>query len=63
MKPCLEPGSSFWSGTGNTETMANAVVEGLKGAGAVLACDSVMANSEPDDDAIAACKAIAASLV
>ncbi|MCR4687055.1 MAG: flavodoxin [Lachnospiraceae bacterium] len=133
----------FWSGTGNTETMANAVVEGLKGAGAevstfgpadfsadkvaefdaiafgcpamgaevleedefepmfaglegslsgkkialfgsygwgdgqwmrdwedrckaagaVLACDSVMANSEPDDDAIAACKAIAASLV
>ncbi|MCR5061447.1 MAG: flavodoxin [Saccharofermentans sp.] len=24
----------FWSGTGNTEAMANAVVEGIKGAGA-----------------------------
>ena len=24
----------YWSGTGNTETMANAVAEGAKGAGA-----------------------------
>lgn len=133
----------FWSGTGNTETMADAVAEGLKGAGAevstfkpadfnadkvaefdaiafgcpamgaevleedefepmfaglesalsgkkialfgsygwgdgqwmrdweersktagaVLTTDSVMANNEPDDDAIAACKALGASLV
>lgn len=133
----------FWSGTGNTEAMANAVAEGLKGAGAevsmfgpadfnadkvaefdaiafgcpamgaevleedefepmfsglesalsgkkialfgsygwgdgqwmrdwedrckaagaVLITESVMANNEPDDDAIGACKALGASLV
>jgi len=34
-----------------------------KAAGAVLTTDSVMANNEPDDDAIAACKALGASLV
>lgn len=133
----------FWSGTGNTEAMANAVAEGLKGAGAevsafgpadfnadkvaefdaiafgcpamgaevleedefepmflglesalsgkkialfgsygwgdgqwmrdwedrckaagaVLITESVMANNEPDDDAIGACKALGTSLV
>ena len=133
----------FWSGTGNTEAMANAVVEGMKGAGAevstfkpadfnadkvaefdaiafgcpamgaevleedefepmfaglesalsgkkialfgsygwgdgqwmrdwedrckaagaTLATESVMANNEPDDDAIGACKALGVSLV
>ncbi len=37
--------------------------ERSKAAGAVLATDSVMANNEPDDDAIAACKALGASLV
>ena len=37
--------------------------ERSKTAGAVLTIDSVMANNEPDDDAIAACKALGASLV
>ncbi len=37
--------------------------ERSKAAGAVLTTDSVMANNEPDDDAIAACKALGASLV
>ena len=37
--------------------------ERSKTAGAVLTTDSVMANNEPDDDAIAACKALGASLV
>ena len=36
--------------------------ERCKSAGAVLATESVMANNEPDDDAIAACKALGASL-
>lgn len=27
----------FWSGTGNTQTMAEAVADGAKGAGAALA--------------------------
>jgi len=31
-------------------------------AGAVLATDSVIANNEPDDDAVAACKALGAAL-
>ena len=30
--------------------------------GAVLACDSVICNEAPDDDAIASCKALGASL-
>ena len=106
----------FWSGTGNTEEMANAVLEGMKGAGAdasiysadsfqaadvagydaiafgcpamgaevleedefqpsfdweddckdagaELVCDSVICNDAPDDDAVAACKALGAALV
>ena len=115
----------FWSGTGNTQTMADAVAEGAQGAGAEvdvktasefsaadvasydaiafgcpdvkgelsgkkialfgsygwgdgewmrnweddcrdaganLAVDSVMANNEPDDDALEACKALGAAL-
>ena len=47
----------YWSGTGNTEAMANAVADG-----AVLACDSVTCNNAPDDDAIAACGALGAAL-
>ena len=34
-----------------------------KAAGAVLACDSVMANDAPDDAAIESCKALGAALV
>lgn len=33
-----------------------------KKAGAVLACDSVTANNDPDADAVAACKALGAAL-
>lgn len=52
----------FWSGTGNTEAMAEAVAAGARGAGAVLAVESVMANEAPDDEAVAACKALGAAL-
>ena len=102
----------YWSGTGNTEAMANEVAEGAKAAGAevdvltasefgadkmdaydavafgcpamgaeeledsefepmfsdceadgaVLACDSVLANEAPDDDAVAACQALGKAL-
>ena len=33
-----------------------------KNAGAVLACESVLANDDPDDSAVAACKALGAAL-
>ena len=111
----------YWSGTGNTETMAMAVAEGAKGKGAEvsvitaaefspeqvgeysaiafgcpamggknialfgsygwgdgewmrswesrcnddganLACESVICNEAPDDDALAACRELGASL-
>ena len=79
----------YWSGTGNTEAMANEVAEGKLGGkkialfgsygwgdgewmrtweetckadGAVLACDSVLANEAPDDDAVAACQALGKAL-
>ena len=31
----------YWSGTGNTEAMANAVVDGMKEAGADVTCWTV----------------------
>lgn len=37
--------------------------ERCKKAGAVLAADSVMANNDPDSDAVASCKALGAALV
>lgn len=37
--------------------------EDCKGAGAVLACDSVICNEAPDDAATEACKALGAALV
>ena len=84
----------YWSGTGNTEAMANEVAmfsdcegklggkkialfgsygwgdgewmrtweETCKADGAVLACDSVLANEAPDDDAVAACQALGKAL-
>ena len=36
--------------------------ETAKNAGAELACDSVMCNDAPDDDGVAACKALGAAL-
>ena len=50
----------YWSGTGNTETMANAVLEGAKGKGAdaVLACESVICNEMPDDEGIQSCRTL-----
>ena len=94
----------YWSGTGNTEAMAAAVVEGAKekGAevslltasefspeqvseydaiafgcpsmgseqleesefedGANLACESVICNEAPDEEALSACRALGAAL-
>lgn len=67
----------YWSGTGNTEAMAEAVAEGVKSAGAEAEVipaadfsaarmenfDAVICNEAPDDDAVAACKALGAALV
>ena len=46
----------YWSGTGNTEAMANAVAEGMKNAGAdvsVIAADAVNPSEVSQYDAIA----------
>lgn len=46
----------FWSSTGNTEAMANAVAEGIKAAGAeavLLGCADFTADSAASYDAIA----------
>ncbi len=48
-------------GWGDCEWMRN-WEEDCKAAGAVLACESVTANEAPDDDAVAACKALGAAL-
>ena len=45
----------YWSGTGNTEAMANAVAEGMKGAGAevsLLSADAVSAADLAGLDAV-----------
>lgn len=52
----------YWSMTGNTETMANAVAEGAKAAGADLACDFVICHLEPDEDGKEACRKLGAAL-
>ncbi len=49
-------------GWGDGEWMRN-WEDRCKAAGAVLACESVMANNDPDADAIASCKALGAALV
>ena len=49
-------------GWGDGEWMRN-WEDRCKAAGAVLATDSVMANNDPDADAIASCKALGAALV
>ncbi len=49
-------------GWGDGEWMRN-WEETCKADGAVLACESVTCNDAPDDDAIAACKALGAALV
>ena len=48
-------------GWGDGEWMRN-WEDQCKSAGANLACDSVICNEEPDDDAIAACKSLGAAL-
>lgn len=54
----------YWSGTGNTQAMAEAVMEGAKagGAEAVLVCDSVTCNEVPDEDALNECRALGKAL-
>ncbi len=49
-------------GWGDGEWMRN-WEDDCKDAGAELACDSVICNDAPDDDAVAACKALGAALV
>ena len=53
-KPIALFGSYGW---GDGEWMRN-WEDDAKAAGAVLAADSVTANEAPDDDAVAACKAL-----
>ena len=68
----------YWSGTGNTEAMANLVAEGATDAGAegewmdnwkadadeegVNVVDSVICYDAPDDESEAACRALGAEL-
>ena len=52
----------YWSGTGNTEAMANAIADGARNAGAELACDSVICQDAPDDEAEANCRSLGAAL-
>lgn len=49
-------------GWGDGEWMRN-WEESCNTAGAVLACDSVICNEAPDEEALSACKALGASLV
>ena len=49
-------------GWGDGEWMRN-WEDTCKGDGAVFACDSVICNDAPDDDAVAACKELGAALV
>ena len=47
----------YWSGTGNTEEMAKAVLEGAK-----LVSDGVIVENAPDDDGVKACEALGEAL-
>lgn len=47
-----------WSGTGNTQTMAEAVPAGAK-----FACNGVICNEAPDDEALDNCKALGKALM
>ena len=51
----------YWSGTGNTQRMAEAAAEGARSAGAVLVCDSVTCSERPDDEALTSCQALGAA--
>ena len=57
----------YWSGTGNTEAMANAVVDGMKEAGADVTCwtvDDVKADAVAEFDAVAmGCPAMGAEVL
>ena len=57
----------YWSGTGNTEAMANAVVDGMKEAGADVTCwtvDDVKADAIAEFDAVAmGCPAMGAEVL
>ncbi len=56
----------FWSGTGNTEAMANAVVDGAKGAGAdvsVFGCEFSEGNVAEFDAMAFGCPAMGAEVL
>ena len=48
----------FWSGTGNTAQMAQAI-----SAGALLVADPVIAHEAPDENALYECRALGRSLI
>ena len=50
----------YWSGTGNTEAMAQAVLDGLNGAGEDG--EGLTVNEAPDDIALAECTALGKAL-
>lgn len=52
----------YWSGTGNTQAMAESVLAGAKESGADLVDDSVMCNGAPDDEEVENCKTLGRAL-
>ena len=56
-------GIIYWSSTGNTEAMAQAVEEGAKAAGAELVEDeALICNNTPDDEGLEACRELGGKL-
>ena len=52
----------YWSGTGNTQAMADAVQERCKAAGAELVSESVISNDAPGDEETESCRKLGAAL-
>ena len=52
----------YWSGTGNTKSMADAVEDRCRAAGAELVSDSVISNDAPGDEETEKCRELGAAL-
>ena len=53
----------FWSGSGNTQAMADAVANGIRSADAsIIGREGVIANNASDDDAISQCEDLGRAL-
>lgn len=48
----------YWSGTGNTQAMAQAVADGINEKGG----EAVICNDFPDDEALSLCKELGSAL-